>query len=64
MLLLGWVPHGNGRFHAEMAVYVKPNGLLGELYMAAIKPFRYLIVYRAMLRAFARTWRAETGVPA
>lgn len=28
-----------------MAVLVKPNGLLGTAYMAAIKPFRQLIVY-------------------
>jgi hypothetical protein len=27
-----------------MAALVKPNGLFGRLYMAAIKPFRYLIV--------------------
>jgi hypothetical protein len=64
VLHLGWVPDDNGGFHAEMAVYVKPNGLLGELYMAAIKPFRYLIVYPAMLRGFARGWRAEMRAPA
>lgn len=50
ILHLGWVPDGAGRFGAQMAVYVKPNGLLGEAYMAAIKPFRYLFVYPPMLR--------------
>jgi hypothetical protein len=40
-----------------MAVYVKPNGLLGNAYMAAIRPFRHLIVYPPMLRQIARTWR-------
>jgi len=64
VLHLGWVPDGHGGFHAEMALYVQPNGLLGGAYMAAIKPFRYLLVYPAMLRGFARTWRAETAVPA
>jgi hypothetical protein len=44
-----------------MAVLVKPNGLLGDAYMAAIKPFRYLIVYPAMLREMGRRWRAITG---
>jgi hypothetical protein len=39
-----------------MAVYVKPNGLLGNAYMAAIKPFRHLIVYPQMLRAIERRW--------
>ena len=33
-----------------MAVLVKPNGLLGTAYMAAIKPFRHLLVYPALMR--------------
>ena len=45
-----------------MAVYVKPNGLFGNAYMAAIKPFRHLIVYPPMLRQIEREWR--TRVPA
>src|SRR5882757_247805 len=32
---LGWVPDGGGGYRGEMAVYVKPNGLLGSSYMAA-----------------------------
>jgi hypothetical protein len=52
---LGWVPDGRGAYRAQMAVYVKPNGLLGNLYMAAIKPFRHLIVYPAILREFERS---------
>ena len=44
-----------------MAVLVKPNGLLGDAYMAAIKPFRYLFVYPAMLRELGWKWRAVTG---
>lgn len=55
---LGWVPGAAGGHHAQMAVLVKPNGLLGEAYMAVIKPFRHLIVYPAMLRQIGRTWRA------
>jgi hypothetical protein len=46
-----------------MAVLVKPNGLLGTGYMAAIRPFRHLIVYPPALREFARTWRAGAGEP-
>jgi len=42
---------------------VKPNGLLGSAYMAAIKPFRHLIVYPPMLREMGRTWRAPVGEP-
>jgi hypothetical protein len=43
-----------------MAVYVKPNGLLGNAYMAAIRPFRHLIVYPPMMRQLERQWRAGT----
>src|SRR5918994_6118555 len=37
---IGWVPDGAGGYRGEMAVYVKPNGRLGVVYMAAIRPFR------------------------
>ena len=30
-----------------MAVLVKPNGRLGNAYIAAIRPFRYSVVYPA-----------------
>lgn len=51
------VPDETGGFVAQMAVYVKPNGPLGAAYMAAIRPFRYMIVYPAMLRELGRSWR-------
>jgi hypothetical protein len=54
---IGWVPDGAGGYRGQMAVYVKPNGRLGTAYMAAIRPFRHLIVYPAMLRQIERTWR-------
>jgi Protein of unknown function (DUF2867) len=47
---IGWVPDPTGGFRAQMAVYVKPNGVLGNAYMAAIRPFRHLIVYPSMFR--------------
>jgi hypothetical protein len=63
VLHLGRVPDETGGFRAQMAVYVKPNGLLGTAYMAAIRPFRYLIVYPAMIRELERSWRAIAGDP-
>ena len=57
----GAVPDESGGIRARMAVYVKPNGLLGNAYMAAIRPFRYLIVYPPMLREMARKWREVSG---
>jgi len=53
---LGWVEQSDGRYRGEMAVYVKPRGRFGEAYMALIKPFRYLIVYPALMRQFERAW--------
>jgi len=50
---LGWVAEGTG-YRGQMAVLVKPNGLLGTAYMAAIRPFRHLIVYPAMMRQLER----------
>jgi hypothetical protein len=47
---IGRVPDPTGGHRAQMAVYVKPNGLLGIAYMAAIRPFRHLIVYPAIMR--------------
>src|SRR5262249_40909537 len=55
---VGWVPDGSGGYRGQMAVLVKPNGRLGRAYMAAIRPFRHLIVYPAMLRQIEREWRA------
>jgi hypothetical protein len=53
---LAWVDRGEGRYQGQMAVYVKPRGRFGQAYMAAIKPFRYLIVYPALMRQFEREW--------
>jgi hypothetical protein len=54
---LGWVPDGTGGYRGQMAVLVKPNGLFGNVYMAAIRPFRHLIVYPPMMRELERQWR-------
>lgn len=56
---LSWVDVGEGRFEGRMAVYVKPRGAFGRAYMAAIKPFRYWIVYPALLREMAQAWDAR-----
>jgi Protein of unknown function (DUF2867) len=53
---IGHVPDASG-FRARMAVLVKPNGLFGHAYMAAIKPFRHLIVYPPMMRDAEHAWR-------
>jgi hypothetical protein len=64
VLHLGWVPDQTGGYRAQMAVLVKPNGRLGKLYMAAIRPLRHLIVYPALLRGIEREWPAVASQPA
>jgi hypothetical protein len=56
VLHLGWVAEESGGYRGQMAVYVRPNGFLGNAYMAAIKPFRHLVVYPQMLRTMERRW--------
>jgi hypothetical protein len=60
---IGWVPDGNGGYRGQMAVLVKPNGLLGAANMAALRPVRHLIVHPRMLRQIERDWRARAGDP-
>jgi hypothetical protein len=56
VLHVGWVPDEAGGYRGQMAVLVKRNGLLGAAYMAAIRPFRHLVVYPTMMREIERTW--------
>ena len=46
-----------------MAVLVKTSGVPGTAYMAAIKRFRYVIVYPALMRQIGREWQALAGDP-
>jgi hypothetical protein len=59
VLHLSWVPDGQSGYRGQMSVYVKPNGLFGQAYLAAIQPFRHLIVYPPMMRELERRWREE-----
>ena len=61
LMHIGWVPDRTGGFRAQMAVYVKPNGLFGAAYMAAIRPFRHTVVYPRLIREYERNWRTLAG---
>jgi hypothetical protein len=61
VLHLGWVREASGVYRGQLAILVKPNGLLGKLYMAAIKPFRHLIVYPTLMRQWERAWQRRYG---
>lgn len=59
ILHLGWVQGADGDYELRMAALVKPNGVFGRVYMAAIAPFRYVIVYPALTRQWERAWRTH-----
>ena len=62
LMHIGWVPDDSGGgYHAQMAVLVKPNGWLGKAYMAAVKPFRYALIYPMLLRSIGRQWQLQTA---
>ncbi|HEY2389424.1 MAG TPA: DUF2867 domain-containing protein [Candidatus Binatia bacterium] len=56
LLHLGCAPGAS----PELAVYIKSRGLFTRLYMAAITPARYLVVYPALLSGVERRWRAAS----
>lgn len=58
---LAWADQGEGRYQGQMAVYVKPRGAFGRGYMLLIKPFRYLIVYPALMRQVGQAWERRGG---
>ena len=59
VLHLAWVEQGAGDHRAQLGVYVKPRGRLGETYLRLIQPFRHLIVYPAVIRQVGRAWDAR-----
>ncbi|MEY2424330.1 MAG: hypothetical protein QOI95_4397 [Acidimicrobiaceae bacterium] len=61
LIHVGRVPDRNGGYRAQLAIYVKPNGLLGNAYMATIRPFRYTLVYPLMFDELGRQWQAVVG---
>lgn len=63
VMRLGAVPDGTGGYRAQVAVLVKPNGLFGNAYMAAIRPFRHLIVYPALMREARELWEPNRPTP-
>lgn len=59
---LAWVDQGGARYQGQLAIYVKPRGLLGRGYMTLIQPFRHSIVYPALMHQIESAW--NTRLPA
>lgn len=58
LMHLGALPTTDGSTRVQLTILVKPNGLLGQAYMAAIKPFRHAVIYPLMIRELAHHWHA------
>ena len=63
VLHLGWLEQDEGRYRAQMGVYVKARGVFGEIYLKLIEPFRHYIVYPALLRRIDRAWNGRRHSP-
>jgi hypothetical protein len=61
VLHLGWVPDGTGGYRGQMAVLVKRNGLVGAAYMAAIGPFRHVLVYPPAIRELGQRFGCQNA---
>jgi hypothetical protein len=58
LMHLTWVQGASkDEYEMQMAILVKPNGRFGRLYLAAIAPFRHLVVYPAVTRHWESAWR-------
>jgi hypothetical protein len=55
-----WVHKSRNYFTAQLAVYTKPRGTMGEFYMNLIMPFRHMIIYPAMMEEVKKKWDAYT----
>ncbi|WFB10861.1 DUF2867 domain-containing protein [Streptomyces sp. LX-29] len=61
LMHVGWVKDPAGGYRGQMAALVKPNGLFGTAYMAAIKPVRVAVVYPRLMRSIERRWQRQAA---
>jgi hypothetical protein len=61
LMHLGWVHKSGNFFTAQLAVYAKPRGMIGNLYMKIIMPFRRVIIYPALMENVKNTWEFYTN---
>jgi len=56
LMHIGWVKKEDRHYTARLAVYVKPRGRSGKMYLKLIEPFRHLIVYPAIMKMVRTKW--------
>ncbi|UCE40120.1 MAG: DUF2867 domain-containing protein [Candidatus Aminicenantes bacterium] len=62
LMHVGWVHKYGNYYTAQLAVYAKPRGDFGELYMQLIMPFRQVIVYPTLMEEVKRRWDAQIKI--
>ncbi|WP_405168186.1 SAM-dependent methyltransferase [Nocardia sp. NBC_01499] len=62
LMHVGWVSDATTDYRGEMTILVRPNGLLGTLYMAFIRPFRRFVINPAFFRMVARNWQRHRTI--
>ena len=53
---LGWIKVDN-YYTATLAIYTKPRGKMGKIYLKLIEPFRHYIVYPAIMKSIKKEWQ-------
>lgn len=53
---IGWIKVDNF-YTATLAVYSKPRGKMGKVYLKLIEPFRYHIIYPAIMKSIKEEWQ-------
>ena len=56
LMHFGWIHKSGDYYTAQLAVYAKPRGELGRLYMQLIMPFRHLVIYPVMMKEVKKRW--------
>ncbi len=62
LMHIGWVKKQKNYYTAQLAVYVKPRGRVGYMYLKLIGPFRHHIVYPAIMKKVKVKWEECRGM--
>jgi hypothetical protein len=57
LMHIGWVHKYDNYYTAQLAVYAKTRGRLGELYMKLIMPFRRHVIYPVLMENVKLKWK-------
>lgn len=62
LLHFAWIPQGDLKCKVQLAIYVKPRGRLGAIYMKLINPFRNGLIYPTLGKMIDTEWRQSLNL--